>query len=181
MPAQTETAVLGGGCFWCVEAVFQQLEGVLRVQSGYAGGHVDQPTYAQVCDGHTGHIEVAEVVFDPAVISLRELLEVFFSSHDPTTLDRQGNDAGPQYRSAIFWQTPEQRDTANEVIADLEARHIFDAPIVTQVLPPARVWPAEDYHRDYFLRNPNQGYCAFVIAPKVAKLRQSHAHKLKRG
>lgn len=179
MSNQIEKAVFGGGCFWCVEAVFQQLQGVIAVASGYAGGHVDRPTYHQVCDGNTGHIEVVEVSFDPQIISYDELLTVFFASHDPTTLDRQGNDAGPQYRSAIFWQTPEQRDAAEKFIAEHQAAQTFGAPIVTQVLPPAQVWPAEDYHRDYYLRNPGQGYCAVVIAPKVAKLRKHFADKLK--
>lgn len=179
MNTQLDQAVFGGGCFWCLEAVFQRLEGVARVDSGYAGGHVERPSYEQVCGGDTGHAEVVTVSYDPDAIGYRELLEIFFASHDPTTVDRQGNDVGPQYRSAIFWQTPEQRDAALEVIADLDARGVFGAPIVTQLLPPATVWPAEDYHRDYFLRNPNQGYCAFVVAPKVAKLRKHFAHKLK--
>ena len=179
MTTQNEKAVFGGGCFWCVEAVFQQLQGVTKVESGYAGGHVDRPTYHQVCDGNTGHIEVAEVTFDPSVITYKELLRVFFASHDPTTLDRQGNDAGPQYRSAIFWQTPDQRELAQAYMEELSAANTFGAPIVTKLLPPAKVWPAEDYHRDYFLRNPGQGYCAVVIAPKVAKLRKTFADKLK--
>ena len=181
MSAQVETAVFGGGCFWCIEAVFQQIEGVLRAEPGYAGGHVEQPTYEQVCSGNTGHIEVVSVTYDPQVIGYRALLEIFFASHAPTTRDRQGNDVGPQYRSAIFWQTPEQEQAAREVIADLEARNVFRAPIVTELLPPATFWPAEEYHRDYFLRNPGQGYCAFVIAPKVAKMRQGFAHKLKKS
>ena len=179
MTTQNEKAVFGGGCFWCVEAVFQQLQGVTKVESGYAGGHVDRPTYHQVCDGNTGHIEVAEVTFDPSVITYKELLTVFFASHDPTTLDRQGNDAGPQYRSAVFWQTPDQRELAQAYMEELSAANTFGAPIVTKLLPPAKVWPAEDYHRDYFLRNPGQGYCAVVIAPKVAKLRKTFADKLK--
>lgn len=179
MTTQNEKAVFGGGCFWCVEAVFQQMQGVTKVESGYAGGHVDRPTYQQVCDGNTGHIEVAEVTFDPTVITFKDLLAVFFASHDPTTPDRQGNDAGPQYRSAIFWQTPEQRDAAQAHIDTLTSANTYGAPIVTQLLPPAKVWPAEDYHRDYFLRNPGQGYCAVVIAPKVAKLRKAFADKLK--
>ncbi|OVZ61212.1 peptide-methionine (S)-S-oxide reductase [Pigmentiphaga sp. NML080357] len=180
MPAQVETAVFGGGCFWCIEAVFQQIEGVLRADSGYAGGHVERPTYEQVCEGNTGHVEVVSITYDPAVIDYHELLEIFFASHDPTTPNRQGNDVGPQYRSAIFWQTPAQQEAAREVIADLQARNVFGAPIVTELLPPSTVWPAEDYHRDYFLRNPGQGYCAFVVAPKVAKMRKNFAHKLKK-
>lgn len=181
MPAQVEKAVFGGGCFWCIEAVFQQIEGVLRADSGYAGGHVEQPTYEQVCEGETGHIEVVTVTYDPSAVTYHELLEIFFASHDPTTSDRQGNDIGPQYRSAIFWQTPAQQEAAREVIADLETRRVFGAPIVTQLLSAATVWPAEDYHRDYFLRHPGQGYCAFVVAPKVAKMRKNFAHKLKQS
>ncbi len=181
MSATTERAVFGAGCFWCVEAVFQQLEGVLRADSGYAGGHVDHPDYRAVCDGDTGHIEVVDISFDPARISYRELLEVFFASHDPTTPDQQGNDVGPQYRSAIFWQTPEQRDIARQFMDELAAAHVFETPIVTQLLAPARVWPAEDYHRDYFLRNPGQGYCAVIIAPKVSKVRAHFAAKLKKS
>ncbi|GAA4334109.1 peptide-methionine (S)-S-oxide reductase MsrA [Pigmentiphaga soli] len=177
--SQMEQAVFGGGCFWCVEAVFQQLEGVLTVEPGYAGGQVDNPSYEQVCSGDTGHIEVARITFDPGAIGYRDLLEIFFATHDPTTMDRQGNDVGPQYRSAIFWQTPQQRDAAQEVMADLQARGVFGAPIVTQLLPPAHFWPAEDYHRDYYLRHPQQGYCAYVITPKVAKLRKAFAHRVK--
>jgi peptide-methionine (S)-S-oxide reductase len=176
----TEVAVLGGGCFWCVEAVFLDLRGVKSVLPGYAGGHVDNPNYEQVCGKDTGHIEVARIEFDPAVLSFRDLLGVFFATHDPTTPGRQGNDVGPQYESAIFWQTEAQRDQAREVIDDLRAQNIFDAPIVTEILPPAKFWPAEDYHRNYFALHPEQGYCQFVIAPKVAKFRKSFYDRLAR-
>jgi peptide-methionine (S)-S-oxide reductase len=179
MTQKLEQAVLGGGCFWCVEAVFQELEGVTEVQSGYTGGHVDRPTYEQICTATTGHIEIATVTFDPSVISYREILQVFFATHDPTTRDRQGNDVGPQYRSAIFWQDETQRDVALDLIRELNDDDIFGAPIVTEVREAERVWPAEDYHRDYFRRHPQQSYCAFVIAPKVAKLRKQFAHRLK--
>ncbi len=181
MTQQLERAVLGGGCFWCVEAVFQQIEGVHEVESGYAGGHVDNPTYEQVCDKKTGHIEIATVTFDPAVISYRDILRVFFASHDPTTMDRQGNDVGPQYRSAIFWQDDAQRETAESVIAELTADRVFPDPIVTELRAPTKVWPAEDYHRNYFALHPQQGYCAYVIAPKVVKLRKQFADRLKPG
>jgi len=174
----TQTIVLGGGCFWCVEAVFAKLAGVTAIQSGYTGGHVEQPTYAQVCEANTGHVEVAAITFDPARLSLDDIFNVFFATHDPTTVDRQGNDVGPQYASAIFWADAEQRDHAQAFIDKLTAEHVFDAPIVTQLRPLEKFWPAEDYHRDYFARNPNQGYCQVVIAPKVAKMRQKFASKL---
>lgn len=165
-----ETAVLGGGCFWCTEGVFQALKGVESVVPGYCGGHVDEPTYEQVCGKQTGHIEVVRVEFDPDVISFRELLQVFFLTHDPTTQDRQGADVGPQYASAIFCQNDAQRRTAFEVIDELQ--HEFDQAIVTHVLDSSTFWPAETYHHDYFARNPNQGYCQMVIAPKLHKFRQ---------
>src|ERR687885_1388344 len=169
-----ETATLGGGCFWCLEAVYNELRGVERVVSGYAGGHVPNPTYEQVCSGRTGHAEVVQVTFDPEVISYREILEVFFTIHDPTTLDRQGHDVGTQYRSVIFYHTPEQERTAREVIRDLEAEAVWDAPIVTEVTPFQAFYPAEDYHQEYFQRNEGQPYCQVVIAPKVAKFRAQH-------
>jgi len=175
-----EVAVLGGGCFWCTEAVLAGLRGVVEVLPGYCGGHVDHPTYEQVCDTDTGHIEVVRVEFDPRELSYADLLGVFFATHDPTTPGRQGNDIGPQYRSAIFWQDPVQRETAARVIAGLEAQGAFGAPIVTELRPPAMFWPAEDYHREYFARHPGQGYCQFVIAPKVAKLRQQFRERLAR-
>ena len=177
-----ETAVLGGGCFWCLEAVFQQVQGVQSVVSGYAGGHVDRPSYRAVCNGNTGHAEVVAVKFDPAVIPYREILDIFFAIHDPTTVDRQGNDVGPQYRSAIFAQTPEQLATARTAIAELGASDIFEAPIVTELVDAAdgkvTFWRAEDEHQNYFRDHPAQGYCAFVISPKVAKFRKQFAHRL---
>jgi peptide-methionine (S)-S-oxide reductase len=177
----TETATLGGGCFWCTEAVYDILEGVLDVRPGYAGGHVERPTYEQVCSKTTGHAEVVEVRFDPTVISYREILEVFFASHDPTQLDRQGNDVGPQYRSVIFTHGAEQLRTAREVIAQLTADAVFDDPIVTRVDEAPVFWPAEGEHLDYFARNPWQPYCAFVVSPKVAKIREKYAARLKPG
>jgi peptide-methionine (S)-S-oxide reductase len=173
-----EVAVLGGGCFWCVEAVFLGLRGVNSVEPGYAGGHVDHPTYEQVCGKNTGHIEVARIEFDPSILSFRDLLNVFFATHDPTTPGRQGNDVGPQYESAIFWQTEAQRDEALRVIDELQAQKLYDAPFVTQVLAPATFWPAEDYHRNYFALHPEQGYCQFVIAPKVSKFRKQFQERL---
>jgi peptide-methionine (S)-S-oxide reductase len=175
-----DTATLAGGCFWCLEAAFDQLKGVESVQSGYAGGNVANPTYEQVCTGRTGHAEVVQVRFDPDVITYRDLLEVFFVIHDPTTLNRQGADAGTQYRSAIFYHTPEQRAEAERVIADLTARKVWDDPIVTQVVPLEAFYPAEEYHRDYYRRNPNQGYCQIVVAPKVAKVRKQYFERLKK-
>jgi len=179
MDGRLETATLGGGCFWCVEAVFDELRGVRRVEPGYSGGHVERPTYEQVCTGLTGHAEVVQVSFDPHEISYRELLEVFFAVHDPTTKDRQGPDVGPQYRSVIFYHDEEQRRTAEEVISELEARGIWDGPIVTEVAPFTAFYPAEEYHRDYFRRNPDQPYCRVVIAPKVAKFRKEFLERLK--
>ncbi|OLB47861.1 MAG: peptide-methionine (S)-S-oxide reductase [Gemmatimonadetes bacterium 13_2_20CM_2_65_7] len=175
----TEVATLAGGCFWCLEAVFEQLRGVSKVTSGYTGGHVANPTYEAVCTGTTGHAEVTQVTFDPDVVSYRDLLGVFFSLHDPTTVNRQGGDVGTQYRSAIFYHDDEQRRTAEEVIRELEAEHIFDDPIVTTIEPLKAFYPAEEYHREYYRRNPNQPYCRAVIAPKVAKLRTKYLQKLK--
>ena len=174
-----ETATLAGGCFWCLEAVFLRLRGVHRVESGYAGGHVDNPTYHAVCTGSTGHAEVVQVEYDPAEISFGELLEVFFAIHDPTTLNRQGADVGTQYRSAIFYHNDVQRQEAERMIADLNAQQIWDNPIVTEVAALTKFYPAESYHREYYDRNPEQGYCQVVISPKVAKLRQKFAGKLK--
>jgi peptide-methionine (S)-S-oxide reductase len=175
----TEIAVLGGGCFWCLEAVFEELRGVQSVESGYAGGGTPNPTYKAVCGGTTGHAEVVRIAFDPSVISFRDLLEVFFAIHDPTTLNRQGNDIGTQYRSVIFCQTPDQRATAEEVVADLGKQHVFANTIVTRIEPSAEFHKAEDYHQGYFRANPNQGYCQAVVAPKVAKLRKSFQSRLK--
>jgi peptide-methionine (S)-S-oxide reductase len=172
----TETATLGGGCFWCLEAVYQQLKGVQHVESGYTGGHVAAPTYEQVCEGSTGHAEVVQVAFDPAVVSYREVLEIFFTIHDPTTLNRQGNDAGTQYRSVIYYHSPEQQEVAKHVIAEMA--NVWDAPIVTELSPIGVYYKAEDYHQNYFVQHPLQGYCAFVVAPKVAKFRKIFAAKL---
>ena len=174
-----ETATLGGGCFWCLEAVYEQLRGVEKVVSGYAGGHVPNPTYRAVCDGTTGHAEVVQVTFDPAEVSFREVLEVFFTIHDPTTLNRQGADVGTQYRSAIFHHTPEQKETAERVIADLTAEGVWDDPIVTEVVPLTHFYPAEQYHQEYYRRNSNQPYCQVVVAPKVARFRKKFLDRLR--
>jgi len=179
-PSRPEVATLAGGCFWCLEAVFDELEGVQDVVSGYAGGSVPHPTYKQVCNGDTGHAEVVQVTFDPAVLSYRDLLKVFFAIHDPTTLNRQGGDVGTQYRSAIFTHSDEQEQVADEVLAELNAEKLWDDPIVTEVVPAESFYPAEDYHQEYFRRNPNQGYCRMVIAPKVAKFRKEYLARLKR-
>lgn len=180
-PASRETAVVGGGCFWCTEAVFLGVEGVLSVESGYAGGQVRNPSYEQVCDGTTGHAEVVKVEFDPSVIGYREVLEIFFATHDPTQLDRQGNDVGTQYRSAVFTQSDEERRIALDVIEALQREDVYDGKIVTEVTPlDGNYFPAEAYHQNYFAQHPNQGYCSFVIAPKVAKFRQKFASRLKR-
>jgi peptide-methionine (S)-S-oxide reductase len=172
----TETATLGGGCFWCLEAVYQELKGVQHVESGYTGGHVPNPTYEQVCDGTTGHAEVVRVAFDPAAVSYREILEIFFTIHDPTTLNRQGNDVGTQYRSAIYFHSPEQQEIARQVIACMAT--VWDAPIVTELGPAQTYYKAEDYHQNYFRQHPLQGYCAFVVAPKVAKFRKVFSDRL---
>jgi peptide-methionine (S)-S-oxide reductase len=174
----TETATLGGGCFWCLEAVYQQLKGVQHVESGYCGGQVPNPSYEDVCKGTTGHAEVVRVTFDPAEISYREVLEVFFTIHDPTTLNRQGNDVGTQYRSVIFFHSPEQEATAKQVFACMAS--VWDAPIVTQLVAEQPYYKAEDYHQNYYRNNPMQGYCAFVVEPKVSKFRKTFADKLKK-
>jgi peptide-methionine (S)-S-oxide reductase len=174
-----ETAVFGGGCFWCLEAVFQRLPGVKSVESGYMGGRIENPTYKQVCTGTTGHAEVVRVTFDPSQTSYRDLLGVFFAIHDPTTLDRQGNDVGTQYRSAIFCNSDEQRQEAEKAIAELTAAGEFSAPIVTAIGPAATFFVAEDYHQNYFNENSNQPYCQFIIAPKLEKFRKAFAEKLK--
>jgi peptide-methionine (S)-S-oxide reductase len=173
----TEVAVLGGGCFWCLEAVYLEVRGVTRVESGYMGGQAEHPTYEQVCAGGTGHAEVVRLEFDPAVISYRDILEIFFTIHDPTTPDRQGNDVGTQYRSVIFTESPEQEATARQVMAEMA--NVWDAPIVTQLLPAQTWYKAEDYHQDYFRQHPLQGYCAFVVAPKVAKFKKTFGNRLK--
>ncbi|HUX30081.1 MAG TPA: peptide-methionine (S)-S-oxide reductase MsrA [Thiobacillus sp.] len=172
-------ATLAGGCFWCLETVFNQLRGVESAVSGYMGGRTENPTYADVCNGDTGHAEVVQVRFDPDAISYRELLEVFFTLHDPTQLNRQGNDVGTQYRSAIFWHTPEQKAEAESIIVELAAAKQFDAPIVTEVTEAETFYPAEDYHQGYFDQNPNQPYCQFVVAPKVAKAQAKFAARFK--
>src|SRR5580692_11745732 len=175
----TETAILGGGCFWCVEAAIKQLQGVESVRSGYMGGRVDNPTYQQVCSGKTGHVEVAEITFDAAIISYSDLLHVFFTLHDPTTLNRQGNDVGEQYRSVIFYLNEEQKKIANEVIAELTRDKVFRDPIVTAVETASTFYVAEDYHQDYFANNSMQPYCMFVVSPKVQKIREKYAQRLK--
>ena len=180
-PSTSETAVLGGGCFWCLEAVFDELAGVTSVESGYAGGSVPNPSYNAVCGGRTGHAEVARITFDPSVLSFRDLLTVFFTIHDPTTLNRQGNDVGPQYRSVIFAQTPAQRETAEAVIKELNAAKLWRDPIVTEVAGAPPFYKAEDYHQEYFARNAGQPYCQIVVAPKVAKFRKHFAERRKRA
>jgi len=167
----SEITTLGGGCFWCLEAVFDEMKGVISVESGYMGGHLENPSYQAVCTGRTGHIEVVQVTFDPAETTFREILEVFFSIHDPTTRDRQGNDVGPQYRSAIFYHNDEQKAVVHEMIREL------GPSVVTEVRPAETFYPAEDYHQEYFRKNPNQGYCAYVVAPKVKKFRTYFPHK----
>jgi peptide-methionine (S)-S-oxide reductase len=174
-----ETATLAGGCFWCLEAVYDQLKGVHDVVSGYAGGSINNPSYREVCTGRTGHAEVIQIQFDPQEISFRQLLEVFFTIHDPTTLNRQGADVGSQYRSAIFFHSPEQKETAEKVLREMEAAQVWSDPIVTEISPLSQFFPAEDYHQEYFANNPEQGYCRFVIAPKVAKFRKLYLEKLK--
>ena len=175
-----EVATLAGGCFWCLEAVFDELKGVAEVESGYAGGHVPNPTYRQVCAGTTGHAEVVQLTFDPQQISFRQILEVFFTIHDPTTLNRQGADMGTQYRSAIYYHTPEQRATAEQVIREIGAAGIWDGPIVTELAPLDTFYRAEDYHQEYYVNNSSQPYCRAVVAPKVMKLRKHFTAQLKK-
>ncbi|MFQ5549908.1 MAG: peptide-methionine (S)-S-oxide reductase MsrA [Gemmatimonadales bacterium] len=174
-----ERATLGGGCFWCVEAVYEQLRGVTRVTSGYAGGHTADPTYREVCSGDTGHAEVIQIEFDPGELAYRDILEVFFTAHDPTTLNRQGDDVGTQYRSVILYESEEQQRVADELIAELEAERVFPDPVVTEVGKLDRFYPAEEYHTEYFRRNSDQPYCQFVIAPKLAKFREKFRDRLK--
>jgi peptide-methionine (S)-S-oxide reductase len=175
----SEVATLAGGCFWCLEAVYDDLKGVTDVVSGYMGGTNRNPSYEQVCTGRTGHAEVVQVTFDPSVVSYKDLLDVFFTIHDPTTLNRQGADVGTQYRSAVFYHSPEQKATAEQTIKDLNAQQLWNAPIVTEVTAADTFYPAEDYHQEYFANHPNQGYCQVVIAPKVAKFRKSFLANLK--
>lgn len=180
MSDRREVATLAGGCFWCLEPAYDELRGVVDVVSGYSGGTVPDPSYEAVCAGTTGHAEVVQVTFDPEEVSFREILEVFFTLHDPTTLNRQGNDVGTQYRSAVFYHSPEQKATAEEVIAELEREKVWDDPIVTEVAPFTEFYPAEAYHQEYFRRNPQQPYCQVVVAPKVAKFRKRYLEQLKR-
>ena len=175
---KTEIATFGAGCFWCVEAVFQELKGVLKVESGYMGGSVPDPTYQQVCTGNTGHAEVTRITFDPSVITYEQLLEVLWTTHDPTTLNRQGADAGTQYRSAVFYETPEQKAIAEKSKTEV-ATTIWDKPIVTEITPASEFYPAEDYHQNYYANNPNAGYCRIVILPKVEKVRKEFTEQLK--
>lgn len=178
--AELEAATLAAGCFWCVEAVFDDLKGVEDVVSGYSGGHKDNPTYQEVCSETTGHAEVVQIRFDPDVISFSDILRVFFTVHDPTQLNRQGNDIGTSYRSAVFYHSDEQRKAAENVIREITEAGIYDKPIVTEVTAFDKFWPAEDYHQEYFSNNPNQPYCAAVVAPKVAKFRKQFSERLKR-
>ena len=178
--SRNEIATLGGGCFWCLEAVYDELQGVHSVESGYMGGRVKNPTYEDVCSGTSGHAEVVQIAFDPAEVSFREILEVFFVIHDPTTLNYQGNDYGPQYRSAIFYHSPEQKATAEEVIAKLEAEHVWNKSIVTELTPASTFYIAETGHQEYFQRNPYQPYCMMVVQPKVAKFRKKFIGRLKK-
>jgi len=178
-PSRTETATLGGGCFWCTEAILSELAGVSSVTPGYSGGTVPRPTYEQVCTGRTGHAEVVQVAFDPNVVSFHDLLTVFMTTHDPTSLNRQGDDVGTQYRSVIFYHSPSQRETAEQVIRELGTAQLWKRKIVTELSAFAAFYPAEEYHRDYYRRNPGSGYCAAVIAPKVSKFRKQFATRLK--
>ncbi len=180
-PDRQKVAILGGGCFWCLEAAFDALEGVEKVESGYAGGTVPNPTYEEVCTGETGHAEVVQITYDPSIITYRDLLEVYFTIHDPTTLNRQGADVGTQYRSVIFYHSPEQERVAQEMITELEKADVWEDPIVTQVEPLEAFYAAEDYHRDYYQRHKGMPYCHLTITPKMAKLRKEHLDKLRTG
>lgn len=177
---ESQTITLGGGCFWCTEAVFVNVTGVLDVESGYSNGQAAQPSYEEVCTGRTGCNEVVKLVYDPADITLREILEIFFVIHDPTTLNRQGNDAGTQYRSGIYYSTPEQKEVADDLIREMSQDKLFGQPVVTEVLPLTNYWPAETYHQDFFAKNPTQGYCMAVAAPKVEKFRKTFSARMKR-
>jgi len=177
--AQTETATLGGGCFWCTEAIFRSLKGVESVESGYSGGHTKNPTYQEVCTGETGHAEVIQITFNPQVISFTEILEVFFETHDPTSLNRQGADAGTQYRSVIFYHTPHQKELAEKYISQLNSENVYRKPVVTEVTQFEKFYKAENYHQNYFANNRSQGYCQFVIVPKIEKFRKIFKDKLK--
>ena len=179
MQNKTQTATLAGGCFWCLEAIYDSIKGVTSVESGYAGGHTPNPTYKQICTGTTGHAEVVQVTFDPEIITFQDLLNTFFTIHDPTTLNRQGNDIGTQYRSAIFYHNNSQRSKSEEVMSRIEAAGIWSTPIVTEITQFEKFYPAEGYHQDYYARNPQQPYCQVVIAPKVAKFRKQYLERLK--
>ncbi len=179
MTVPTQTITLGGGCFWCTEAVFVKVRGVTDVESGYSNGQANRPSYEDVCSGRTGSNEVVKLTYDPAEITLAEILEIFFVVHDATTLNRQGNDAGTQYRSGIYYSTPDQKQVADDMIRQMSQDKLFDKPIVTEVLPVANYWPAEAYHQDYFENNPNQGYCVAVAGPKVAKFRKTFASRVR--
>jgi peptide-methionine (S)-S-oxide reductase len=179
MSSTAQTIVLGGGCFWCTEAVYVKVKGVTDVESGYSNGHVERPSYEQVCTGTTGHNEVVKLTYDPSQISLRQILEIFFVIHDPTTLNRQGADSGTQYRSGIYYTTPEQKEIADDMIREMSQDKLFGKPIVTEVLPLSNYWPAEEYHQDFFEKNPYQGYCMAVAGPKVAKFRKTFAELVK--
>ncbi|HWP11687.1 MAG TPA: peptide-methionine (S)-S-oxide reductase MsrA [Ramlibacter sp.] len=174
-----QTIVLGGGCFWCTEAVYVKVRGVTDVESGYSNGHLERPSYEQVCTGTTGHNEVVKLTYDPAQISVRQILEIFFVIHDPTTLNRQGADSGTQYRSGIYYTTPQQKDAADDMIRQMSQDKLFGRPIVTEVVPLSNYWPAEEYHQDFFEKNPHQGYCVAVAGPKVAKFRKTFAELVK--
>lgn len=176
-----QTIVLGGGCFWCTEAVYKEVRGVTDVESGYSNGQAQRPTYEDVCTGETGHAEVVKLTYDPAQISTRQILEIFFAVHDPTQLNRQGNDVGSQYRSGIYYTTPEQKQAAEEIVAEITRDKLFGRPVVTEVQPLANYWPAEAYHQDFFEKNPHQGYCLAVAAPKVAKFRKTFSELAKRS
>jgi peptide-methionine (S)-S-oxide reductase len=176
-----ETTTLGGGCFWCLEAVYDQMEGVVSVESGYMGGHVKDPDYNAVCTGSTGHVEVVQVTFDPAITSFREILEVFFTIHDPTSMDRQGNDAGSQYRSVIFYHSEEQREAAQQLIAEIDGEEIWSRPIVTQLRAATTFYMAEGYHQEYFQNNSQQPYCAHIVSPKVQKFREKFKGKMRKS
>jgi peptide-methionine (S)-S-oxide reductase len=180
MDQQLEVATLAGGCFWCLEAVFDDLKGVVSVESGYCGGHVQNPDYAMVCTGDTGHAETVQITYDPRVITYADLLKIFFTIHDPTTLNRQGNDIGSQYRSAIFYHNEEQKEIASQVIREIESAHIWQDRIVTELVPFDSFYMAEDYHQEYFKKNPYQGYCRAIIAPKVTKFRKQFSERLKK-
>jgi peptide-methionine (S)-S-oxide reductase len=177
---QTDVATLGGGCFWCIEAVFDEIKGVLNTESGYAGGNMDSPNYEQVCTGNTGHAEVVQVTFNPEITTFKEILEIFFTAHDPTTLNRQGADIGTQYRSIIFFHNTKQKLTAEKLIDELNSKKIWNNPILTQVEPLKKFYKAEKYHEKYFVKHPNSGYCQAVISPKISKLRKKHWEKLKK-